>query len=377
MAHPRIATGLYVPPNLPMSDIRVLTAIARLLRLDSLFVEDHFQDFSPSPLWDLDFSWAARRVSSPHALFEYQTLLGSLAARAGRMQLGVSVTKPVGRHPVLIAQAALTLAHLTKRAPILGIGTGERMNIEPYGLPHADAVDRLAEALQIIRRCFTSHGPIDFAGKHFRLERAVMDLQPPPGRTPEIWVAAHGPRMLALTGRYGDGWAPATGAVTSPEDYRSKLAQIHAAAKDAGRDPEAITPALFAYIGVAPTERKVVALLNSRLLRYFALLLPADRWREVGMEHPFGAQCRGAVDIVPETYDRATLENAIAAVPPEVIRNGFLIGTPDQVIARLQQFGDAGLRHVVLAPLSAAITVRDAVYAGWAVRRIARSLRTG
>ena len=355
----------------------MLTAMARLYCLDSLFVYDHFQEVYPTALWNRNFAWGARRVPSPHALFEYQTLLGSLAARAGRMQLGVSVTKPVGRHPVLIAQAALTLAHLTKRAPILGIGTGERMNIEPYGLPHADAVDRLAEALQIIRRCFTSHGPIDFAGKHFRLERAVMDLQPPPGRTPEIWVAAHGPRMLALTGRYGDGWAPATGAVTSPEDCRSKLAQIHAAAKDAGRDPEAITPALFAYIGVAPTERKVVALLNSRLLRYFALLLPADRWREVGMEHPFGAQCRGAVDIVPETYDRATLENAIAAVPPEVIRNGFLIGTPDQVIARLQQFGDAGLRHVVLAPLSAAITVRDAVYAGWAVRRIARSLRTG
>ena len=54
------------------------------------------------------------------------------------------------------------------------------MNIEPYGLPGAHAVDRLEEALQIIRRCFTSQGPIDFAGEHFRLEGAVMDLQPPP-----------------------------------------------------------------------------------------------------------------------------------------------------------------------------------------------------
>jgi phthiodiolone/phenolphthiodiolone dimycocerosates ketoreductase len=377
MTHPRIATGLVASPNLPMSDIRMLTAMARLYRLDSVFVYDHFEDLSPSALWDRDFTWFARRVPSPHALFEYQTLLGSLAARAGRMQLGVGVTKPIGRHPVLIAQAALTLAHLTRRAPILGIGTGERMNIEPYGLPGAHAVDRLEEALQIIRRCFTSQGPIDFAGEHFRLEGAVMDLQPPPGRTPEIWIAAHGPRMLGLTGRYGDGWAPVTISVASPEDYRSKLAQIHAAATEAGRDPEAITPALFAYIAVAPTERKVRALLTSRLLRYFALLFPADRWREVGEEHPFGAQCRGFVDIVPERYDRATLEDAIAMVPPEVIRNGFLVGTPEQVIARLRQFGDAGLRHVVLVPMSAFITVRDFVYAGWAVRRIARSLRTG
>ena len=204
-----------------------------------------------------------------------------------------------------------------------------------------------------------------------------MDLKPPPGRTPEIWIAAHGPRMLRLTGRYGDGWLPIVGSVTSPEDYRSKLAQIHALAKDAGRDPEAITPALFAYIAVAPTERKVRALLNSRFLRYFGLLIPADRWREVGAEHPFGAQCRGFVDVVPERYDRATLEDAIAAVPPEVIRNGVLVGTPEQVTARLRQFGDAGLRHVVLAPLSAFITVRDFAYAGWAIRRIAGSLRTG
>ena len=113
------------------------------------------------------------------------------------------------------------------------------------------------------------------------------------------------------------------------------------------------------------------ALLNSRFLRYFALLIPADRWREVGAEHPFGAQCGGFVDIVPERYDRATLEDVIVAVPPEVIRS-VLVGTPEQVTARLREFGDAGLRHVVLAPLSAFITVRDFAYAGWAIRTIAR-----
>jgi phthiodiolone/phenolphthiodiolone dimycocerosates ketoreductase len=71
------------------------------------------------------------------------------------------------------------------------------------------------------------------------------------------------------------------------------------------------------------------------------------------------------------------LEDAIAAVPPEVIGAGVIVGTPEQVTARLREFGDAGLRHVVLAPLSAFITVRDLVHAGWAVRRVARSRRTG
>ena len=74
------------------------------------------------------------------------------------MRLGVGVTEPIRRHPVLIAQAMMTLSHLTKRAPILGIGAGERMNIDPYGLDFSEPVTRLEEALQIIRLCLSAPG---------------------------------------------------------------------------------------------------------------------------------------------------------------------------------------------------------------------------
>lgn len=81
---------------------------------------------------------------------------------------------------------------------------------------------RLEEALQIIRMCLSAQGPITFSGKHYRLDRATMDLKPASGRVPEIGVAGHGPRMLRLTGRYGDGWYPTT--VVSPQEYAAKLA---------------------------------------------------------------------------------------------------------------------------------------------------------
>ena len=64
----------------------------------------------------------------------------------------------------------MTLSHLTKRAPILGIGAGERMNIDPYGLDPSEPVTRLEEALQIIRLCLSAQGPITFSGKHYRLD---------------------------------------------------------------------------------------------------------------------------------------------------------------------------------------------------------------
>jgi phthiodiolone/phenolphthiodiolone dimycocerosates ketoreductase len=195
MVQSRVATGLLLPTYPPYGDVRLLVSMARCFRLDSVCVYDHFQSLIPTSVWES--VWWSTRTGSPHAIYEFQTLLGALAARAGRMQLGVAVTEPIRRHPVLIAQAAMTLAHLTKRPPILGLGSGERENTVPYGLDNAHAVDRLTEAVQIIRRCFSCTGPIEFEGKHFRLDGAVMDLQPPPGRTPQIWIAASHPLSAA------------------------------------------------------------------------------------------------------------------------------------------------------------------------------------
>jgi phthiodiolone/phenolphthiodiolone dimycocerosates ketoreductase len=372
MVQSRVATGLLLPTYPPLGDVRLLVSMARAFRLDSVCVYDHFQSLIPASVWES--VWWSTRTASPHAIYEYQTLLGGMAARAGRMQLGVAVTEPIRRHPVLIAQAAMTLAHLTKCPPILGLGSGERENTLPYGLDNTHAVDRLTEAVRIIRRCFSSTGPIKFEGKHFRLDGAVMDLQPPAGRAPQLWIAAHGPRMLELTGRYADGWLPVL-TMISPEEYAAKLGQVRAAAANAGRDPDTITPALFAYLAVAANERTVRAMLDSRLLRYFGLLASADLWRKAGAEHPFGPDFR-AIDILPEQYERAALDEALAVVPPEVTRDAVLVGTVDQVISQLRALGDAGLRHVLLGPISAFLSPRDWLYAGWAMRRIARSLRT-
>ncbi len=116
-------------------------------------------------------------------------------------------------------------------------------------------------------------------------------------------------------------------------------------------------------------------MLDSRLLRYWGLRAHPDLWRKAGAEHPFGADFR-PIDVLPEQYDRATLDDALAAVPPEVIRDAVLVGTADQVTSQLQALGAAGLRHVLLAPISALLSPRHLLYAGWAMRRIARSLRT-
>lgn len=373
MVSPGITIGLELAAMPPAALNRALVYFARLSRLNSVWVLDHFQGLIPSAVWDQKFSWAATQYRSPHELFDYQVLLGYLASSAGRLRLGVGVTEPIRRHPVLIAQAMLTLAHMTGRSPILGIGAGERENIEPYGLDFSKPVGRLEEALKIIRLCFSHQGPIDFHGEHYQLDRAVMDLHAPKGKIPEIWIGARGPRMLRMTGQYGDGWYPSE--INSPEEYATKLKIIQSAAQEAGRDPQAITPALFQLIAVAPTEQEARRLLDSKAGRLLALGATSDEWRKVGAEHPFGERFRGAIDWIPEQYNLKTLEEGIAAVPPELLGHGLLWGTPEQVAGKLRAFGEAGARHVVLSPASAIVSRRAAIYGLLAIRKIAGLLR--
>jgi phthiodiolone/phenolphthiodiolone dimycocerosates ketoreductase len=373
MSAPRIAVGLQLGTQPPLRAVRASVLAARLMRLDSLMVIDHVQNLFPQAIWDKDLTWLASQRSTPHEFFDYQALLGYLAPRAGRLQLGVGVTEPIRRHPVVIAQAMLTVSHMTRRAPILGIGAGEAMNIEPYGLEYAHLTGRLEEALQVIRLCLSSRGPIDFEGRYFRLDGAVLDLQAPAGRMPKIWVGAHGPQMLRLTGTYGDGWYPTL--VSTPQEYAAKLGVIRDAARAAGRDPHAITPALHRFVVIGRTEKEARAMLDTRAIRALALAAPAEQWHDAGAEHPLGAHFNGPADFVPGRYDRETLDRAIAAVPPGLMATGPLLwGTPEQACRKLVAFGEAGLRHVILSPVSGLISPRAALDSLRATRTIARTL---
>lgn len=372
MAQPKVAVGLAIPPKPPVGSIKQVVWAARLLRFDCLMVWDHLQDIFPEALWDRKFTWVAGQNAGPHEFYEWQTTLGWLAPRAGRVRIGVAVTEATRRHPAVIAQAMLTLAHLTKRPPILGIGSGEAENIVPYGLDFTQPVGRLEEGLGLIRHYFDSTAPLTVAGEHVRSDGGMVGLDAPKGKKPEIWVGALGPRMLGLTGRYGDGWYPI--GLLTPAEYEAKLATVRAAAREAGRDPAAIVPSLQPYIVVAPTEKEARAMLDTPTIRFFGLLAPAESWRKLGLAHPFGDGFRGNIDWLPERIGRAELEAAIARVPLEMAEAGLIWGTPSTIAARLGEFREAGMRHVVPQAMSAALTRRDALYSLRALRAIGRAL---
>ncbi|WP_405136836.1 LLM class flavin-dependent oxidoreductase [Nocardia sp. NBC_01388] len=367
------AVGTLAGVNPPLAAARLMVRMARLGRLDSVLAPDHLIGVFPRAVWDSDFTPQAKAVGSPDEQFDYAPLLAHLAAGAGRVQLGVGVTDPHRRHPVLLAQSFLTLAHMTKVPPILGIGSGERENLDPYGFAWNRPVDRLEEALQVLRAALTATEPLEFSGKYYKIDRAPMDLTAPPGRMPQVWIGAHGPRMLELTGRYADGWYPWES--MSPDEYQRRLGLVHAAARATGRDPEAIVPAQMLSIVTARTQAGIRRLLRNPSVRYLGLMAPGAVWTRCGAKHPFGEDFRGLIDLMPHQLTRAEVLAAIEEVPDEVLYEWLVIGTPAEVLARVRALADAGLRHAIIFPSSALVSNADAAFGYGVVLWLAARLR--
>lgn len=193
---------------------------------------------------------------------ESWTLLADLAARTRRIRLGVLVTSNTFRHPAVLLKSAVTVDHISDGRLILGLGTGWHVpEHERYGLalpPPAERVDRFEEAVQIITGLMSDERTT-FRGRYYQLDDAP--LAPRPVQTPRIpiLIAAHRPRMLAITARYADQWdtfaempGTATDGVTA--GLADRVAALDAACRAIGRDPATIRRSTWATPDVLRSE---------------------------------------------------------------------------------------------------------------------------
>lgn len=318
-------------------------------RVDSYWVPDHINGQTPRPLWDKRYTASARLLRSPDAAMDAWMLLSSLAARrrSNRVRLGIGVTDTGKRHPAVTAQSAATLHLMTRGRAMLGIGPGERVGNEPYGVDWSKPVARFEEALATIRALWNSNGElVNRDSPYYPLRNAMFDLPPYKGTRPEIWIAAHGPRMLRATGRYGDAWFP--GFAHRPQDYAQRLDVIRAAASDAGRDPNAITPAFWIPVVAAPSRDVVDAALDTIIAKSWAFGAPSEFFAHYGAEHPMGEGFSGMQDHAAFTHDERTIVQKAATVPLSVVKGMMLAGTVDDVVDQAAVWRDHGVCHIVV-----------------------------
>jgi phthiodiolone/phenolphthiodiolone dimycocerosates ketoreductase len=317
---------------------------------DSFWVGDHLNAMLPRSVATPEhFGIAAKLVPDVDAVLEPWTMLGHLAARnrVRRLRLGVCVTDATRRHPAVTAQAAATLHLLTRGRAILGIGVGEREGNEPYGVKRTKPVAEFEEAITTIRALWNSGGkPISRDSAYFPLSNAMFALPPYRGKWPQIWIAAHGPRMLRITGRCADAWVPFV--LSRAADYARALEAVRTAASDAGRDPMSIIPAINRAVVTGRSRDDVAETLDSVVLKSSALAAPADTWARHGVQHPLGADFSGMQDLVPQTIDEQTAVSYAAKVPASLMQELIFSGTPDEVIDQFAEWRDHGLRYPLI-----------------------------
>jgi phthiodiolone/phenolphthiodiolone dimycocerosates ketoreductase len=310
-------------------------------RFHSLWLPDHMVSFWPDSIWTPEFTDLATVSPSPHRHLDALAVAGAVAVQTSKVDIATCVVDTVRRHPALLAQTALTIDHLAKGRFILGLGSGETENTVPYGFDFSTPVGRYEEALKVIRLLWDTDGPIDFEGRYFKLHHARLDTEPYNGRTPRIWCAANGPRMLEIAGRYADGWWPA--GAWSPEEYADKLAVLRLSAEKAGRDPAAIVPALIQMCLIGD-EAELAEFMSAPLLKALVLQLPATALNARGFEHPMGNSWRGYQDLNPALLTRERVVELLGRVQPESILSIVPHGTPVQVAKVFKAFVEAGLR---------------------------------
>ncbi|MGW4101415.1 LLM class flavin-dependent oxidoreductase [Mycobacterium sp. NPDC004974] len=323
--------------------------------VDSFWVPDHLNAMVPRALWQPKYMGGAKILPTGDAFLEPWTMLGHIAARnrIGRLRLGVGVTDTGRRNPAVTAQAAATLQLLTKGRAILGIGTGEREGNEPYGVDWSKPVARFEEAMATIRALWDSKGElVNRDSSYFPLRNAIFDLPPYRGKWPEIWIGAHGPRMLRATGRYADAYFPMF--PHRPVDYKERLDRVREAASDAGRDPMAIVPAVGLFVVPGRSRDAVEEALECELIRSTGLSAADEHFVRHGAQHPLGAGFSGAQDLLPQAMDEQTALSHTAAVPIPLLREVLLTGTPAEIADRAAEWRDCGVRYMVLMNIGVA-----------------------
>lgn len=327
---------------------------------DTIWFPDHFMGFAPKWLWTPENCAAAGVIHSGDALFDPVPVMAHIAASSPDLRVGTSVTEAIRRHPVSLAQTFVTLDHLTEGRVIFGIGNGLRENTEPYGLPADKRVARFTEALEILDLLFASEGtPVHYEGRFYQLNGAVFDLPLWQGRRPPLYIGAHAPRMLALTGRFADGWLP--GQVVSGEEYASRLAVIRSAGEQAGRSMENFVATQTVLLVLGDDREEVLGqAMESLYIAYNALGLPGRLWETHGLSHPLGSDFPGQLEIIPAATSREAVEMALKRMTPALLEEQYYFGTPEDIANSLEPLVEVGCSHFVLANMGGNFTGRGA-----------------
>jgi probable F420-dependent oxidoreductase len=241
------------------------------------------------------------------------------------------VTNPATRDWTVTASTFATLNEMFGNRTICGIGRGDSAVRTLSGKP--SSLGTLRESIHVIRELANGR-PVDYGGATIRLPWAS-------GSRLDVWVAAYGPRALALTGEVGDGFILQ---LADPDIARWTIAAVREAAAAAGRDPAAvkICVAAPAYVGDDLAHMR-------EQCRWFGGMV-GNHVAEIVARYGAGGQVPAALtDYIAgrQGYDynqHGQAGNTHAAfVPDDIVDRFCIVGPVEQHVKRLIELRDLGV----------------------------------
>jgi coenzyme F420-dependent glucose-6-phosphate dehydrogenase len=291
-----------------------IAVLAEQHGMESVAVSDHFQPW---------------RHEGGHAPFSL-TWMAAVGERTSKIRIGTSVMTPTFRYnPAVLAQAFATMGVLYPDRVFLGVGTGEALNEIATGFRGAGEQDwpefkerfaRLRESVDLMRQLWTGDR-VNFEGEYYSTHDASIYDRP---ELPiPVYIAAGGPMVARYAGRAGDGFICTSGKGMAL--YTDELIPaVEEGAEKAGRD----------YAGID---------------RMIEIKISYDTDAEAALENTrFWAPLALGKEQKHDITDPIEMEKAADALPIEQIASRWIVGSdPDEVVAGVKQYVDAGFTHLV------------------------------
>jgi alkanesulfonate monooxygenase SsuD/methylene tetrahydromethanopterin reductase-like flavin-dependent oxidoreductase (luciferase family) len=213
-------------------------------------------------------------------------LLAGVAGRVPRVALGTAVLLPALRNPVVLAHLVATLDQVSEGRLILGVGFATdvpniRAEFAAAGLPFEKRVGRMMEGLRLCRALWSGE-PVDWDGR-WQITGGVLAPTPYRPGGPPMWIGGNLPASLQRAGKWFDGWFPIKPDAAA---FATQWQEVQAIAQTAGRDPNALTGAMYLTLALDPDTARAEARLNAFLERYYGQPAEVLRRRQASYAGP-------------------------------------------------------------------------------------------
>jgi probable F420-dependent oxidoreductase len=275
-----------------------------------------------------DYVW----TFDSHLLWEEPYVIYSqILASTRKVHVGPMVTNPATRDWTVTASLFATLNEMYGNRTVCGIGRGDSAVRVLNGKPTTLAT--LREAVHVIRELANGRA-VEHQGATVRFPWGTESRLP-------VWVAAYGPKALALTGEIGDGFILQ---LADPSIAAWTIAAVKDAAAAAGRDPDALTfcVAAPAYVGDDIAHMREQCRWFGGMVGNHVADIVSRYGDSADVPHALTDYIKGRTGYDYNEHGQAGNTHT-DFVPDEIVDRFCILGTPEQHIERLEELRALGV----------------------------------